>query len=71
MSKTVVSEVARSKRALAVGIMCPSLVVVVAHLAVVQQSFEVSFITSFWSAVSGIFSSFIVGKEYLQRYLGV
>ena len=26
-----------------------------------------SFITSFWSAVLGIYSSFIVGKEYLQR----
>ena len=69
MSKTVVSEVARSKRALAVGIMCPSLVVVGAHMAVVSSL--MSFITSFWSTVLEIYSSFIVGKEYLQGHLGV
>jgi len=69
MDKTVVSEVARSERALAVGIMCPSFVAV-AHLAAVQQSFKMSFITSFWSVVLWIYiTSFIVGKEGLQRHL--
>ena len=50
MSKTVVSEVALSKRALSSGIMYLSLVVVGAHLAVV-------------SSPSGCLSSVVSGRQ--------
>jgi len=63
-----------------VAIVYPSLMFVGAHLAnpdvesptrspVVYQSFKVSFITGFLSAVLGIYNSFIVGKEGIAEAL--